>query len=139
MRLELKLMAGKGAAVPADCWACRQNVPAAARKVTAAVRPRMELRRFPLILLIVLIVVCIFLWLPFSGSRFFYGLNPIAARLLCKTQEMSFWMTLGRVFVLSAGQQSQDAETDTGVLMVQDARWLRKRRHRWIGNGLSQG
>jgi hypothetical protein len=53
---------------------------------------------------------------------FFYDLNPATALLLCMTHEMSFGMTLSRVFVLSAEQQSPHAETDTGIPVMRDAR-----------------
>jgi hypothetical protein len=58
-------------------------VLAAAREVTAAMRPMKVARRF------LLIVECIFFMAPLVLlvlRGFFNGLNPIGMRLLCKTQ-----------------------------------------------------
>src|SRR5260370_26626814 len=57
-RLALRLPGGRDGGVPADCCACSPDVPAAARKVTAAMRPITVARRF------LLIVVCIFFLAP---------------------------------------------------------------------------
>ena len=57
-RLALRLMGGRDGAVPADCCACNPSVPAAVRKVTAAMRLKKVANCFPLN------VVCIFVWLP---------------------------------------------------------------------------